>query len=296
MVPLLTLVATVFANFGGIVMPEIETKNEWASGLKGVNLFHNSMSNCSQRTRVALEEKEVSWTSHHLDIAKDEHATDAYQSINPNGVVPTLVHDGRTIIESIDIISYVDEIGHGPSLVPDTDDLRAELDAQLTTAGDTQGAIKVLSHEFLFKPVRKMNDKQLAALRATHGNRDLIAFHEEFSKGFSDERLASVVKEFADAFDRLEGLLQSHGGPWLLGTQFTLVDIAWIVNVHRLDLMRFDFRHWPALKAWLGRMQQRPSYKNGLEKWEPKGILRFYGLYSRLRSLFGGGVNAYIRK
>ncbi len=277
-------------------MPEIETKNEWARSLKGVNLFHNAMSNCSQRTRVAMEEKGVSWTSHHLDITKDEHATDHYQSINPNGVVPTLVHDGRTIIESIDIISYIDQIGHGPSLMPDDPALLAELEAQLEIAGSVQGAVKVLSHEFLFKPVRKMNDKQLAALRETHGNRDLITFHEEFSKGFSEDRLLSVVREFTDAFDRLEQLLQTHGGPWFLGQQFTLADIAWIVNVHRLDLMRFDFSHWPLLTAWLGRMQQRPSYQNGLAKWEPKGILRFFGVYSRLRGLFGGGVNAYIRK
>lgn len=274
-------------------MPEIETKNEWAKGLKGLNLFHNGMSNCSQRTRVALEEKGLSWTSHHMDIAKDEHATDHYQSINPNGVVPTLVHDGRTIIESVDIIAYLDEIGHGPALTPDDQALRDELAAQLAAAGAAQGAVKVLSHEFLFKPVRKMNEKQLAKLRETHGSRDLIAFHEEFSKGFSKQRLDEAVKTFTDAFDRLEELLNGHGGPWLLGQQFTLADIAWIVNVHRLDLMRFDYGKWPALKAWLGRMQARPSYQNGLAKWEPKGILGFFGLYSRLRGLMGGGINAH---
>ncbi len=211
-------------------------------------------------------------------------------------MVPTFVHNVRTIIESFDIIAYLYEIGYGPSLMPDDPALVKELEEQLALAASVQGAVKVLSHEFLFKPVRQMNEKQLAQLRATHKNRDLVTFHEEFSKGFSKDRLAGCVKEFTDVFDRLEALLQGHGGPWLLGQQFTLVDIAWIVNVHRLDLMRFDYRHWPALHAWLGRMQQRPSYQKGLAAWEPKGIIRFFGAYTRLRSLFGGGINAYIGK
>src|SRR5262249_6058822 len=42
-----------------------------------------------------------------IDLAKMEHATPEYQSINPNGLVPTLIHDGRTYIESIDIIQYL---------------------------------------------------------------------------------------------------------------------------------------------------------------------------------------------
>ncbi len=47
-----------------------------------------------------------------------EHALPEYQSINPNGFVPTLVHDSRTYIDSIDIIQYLDELAAAPSLTP----------------------------------------------------------------------------------------------------------------------------------------------------------------------------------
>ena len=38
--------------------------------------------------------------------------------LNPNAVVPTLVHDGKVIIESTVIMHYVDEVFPGPSLLP----------------------------------------------------------------------------------------------------------------------------------------------------------------------------------
>ena len=48
------------------------------------------------RVRMVLVEKKLPWTSHVIDLSKMEHATPEYQSINPNGLVPTLVHDGHT--------------------------------------------------------------------------------------------------------------------------------------------------------------------------------------------------------
>lgn len=274
-------------------MPEIETKNEMAKGLKGLNLFHFGMSNCSQRARLALEEKGHKWTSHHMDMMKGEHATPEYQSINPNGVVPTLVHDGRTIIESLDIIAYADEIGEGPSLTPDDPALAAEMRALFDLADKAQPSVKLLSHEFLFKPVRKMSPKQLDEMRRGHSNKALVDFLEEFSAGFSRERIEQEVQFFCDAFDTLEASLTKHGGPWLLGEQFTLADLAWIVNVHRVKLMRWDFKKWPTLMTWIKAMEARPAYDAALRAWEPRGVLAAFGIYTRAKALFGGGVNSY---
>ena len=92
--------------------------NDEVRTFKGLHLYHFTFSNCSQRVRIALEEKGLRWTSHHLDLAANEHATPEYRTINPNGVVPTLVHDGRVYIESNDIISYLDEAFPEPPLTP----------------------------------------------------------------------------------------------------------------------------------------------------------------------------------
>ncbi len=84
----------------GIITP----KNTEVLDFKGLHLYHAGISNCAMRVRVTLEEKDLPWTSHHLDILNKEHQTPEYFGINPNGVVPTLVDDGVVIIESDDII------------------------------------------------------------------------------------------------------------------------------------------------------------------------------------------------
>ena len=73
-----------------------------------LELYHNSMSTCSQKVRITLAEKKKEFTSHHLNLrARDQHTAD-YLNLNPNGVVPTLVHNSLVIYESAVIDEYLD--------------------------------------------------------------------------------------------------------------------------------------------------------------------------------------------
>ncbi len=54
-----------------------------------------------------------------------------YMQLNPNAVVPTIVHDGRVVIESTVIMHYVDEAFPGPALMPP--DLLARSQARMVT-------------------------------------------------------------------------------------------------------------------------------------------------------------------
>jgi glutathione S-transferase len=73
-----------------------------------VELYHFWSLVCSVRCRMALEEKSVSWTSRYVDLFKFDQMRPEYLAINPRGVVPTLVHDGKPIRESSVINEYVD--------------------------------------------------------------------------------------------------------------------------------------------------------------------------------------------
>jgi glutathione S-transferase len=76
-------------------MPQIETKNENVQNLTGLHLYHDPLSSCAMRVRMVLVEKKLLWTSHVIDLSKMEYATPEYQSKNPKGLVPTLVHEGH---------------------------------------------------------------------------------------------------------------------------------------------------------------------------------------------------------
>jgi glutathione S-transferase len=83
-----------------------------------VELYHFWSSVCSVRCRMALEEKGVKWESKYIDLFKFEQLKPEYLVINPDGVVPTLVHDGRPLRESVIINEYIEDAFAGPQLVP----------------------------------------------------------------------------------------------------------------------------------------------------------------------------------
>jgi glutathione S-transferase len=74
-----------------------------------LELYHNETSTSSQKVRLVLAEKELTWESRHLNLWRgDQHAA-TYLSLNPKGVVPTLVDDGIVIVESTVIMEYLDD-------------------------------------------------------------------------------------------------------------------------------------------------------------------------------------------
>ena len=99
--------------------------------MRMIELYHAHISTCSQKVRLCLAEKGLEWTSHPLDFAKAEHLAPAYLALNPNGVVPTLVHDGDPVIDSSVICEYLQEIApkQGSSLMPGTPYGRARVRA-----------------------------------------------------------------------------------------------------------------------------------------------------------------------
>src|SRR5881394_3907686 len=82
-----------------------------------LELYHSVNSVCAQKVRVALAEKGLEYTDHLMTLRGDQFDAE-YMKLNPNAVVPTLVHDGRPVIESSVILYYVDEAFPTPSLMP----------------------------------------------------------------------------------------------------------------------------------------------------------------------------------
>ena len=87
--------------------------------MSNLQLYHNDMSSCSQKVRLVLEEKNLSWYSHHMNLRKGETRSKEYTSkLNENGVVPTLIDGDQIIIESTVIMEYLDDAFPENSLKP----------------------------------------------------------------------------------------------------------------------------------------------------------------------------------
>ena len=83
-----------------------------------LTLYHFPSSVCSAKVRLVLAEKRIPWQSQVVDIFRGEQFAPAYSELNPAGVVPTLVHDGRPVRESLVICEYLEEAFPQPALTP----------------------------------------------------------------------------------------------------------------------------------------------------------------------------------
>ena len=101
-----------------------------------LELYQFPESTCSQKVRICLGEKGLEWVERRLDWRKRKHLTPEYLALNPNWVVPTLVHDGRSVIDSNVIMQYLDEVFPEPPLSPADPLARARMRAWLSYFND----------------------------------------------------------------------------------------------------------------------------------------------------------------
>jgi len=251
-------------------MPIIEPGREELKLLKGIHLWHSGMSNCSQRCRITLAEFGLEFESHLVNPQKGEHATEAYHQVNPKGVIPALIHDGTLIIESTDIIDYLDSTFGNHVLRPAH--LEAAIAESLEHASQSQLALKYCTFEFFFQHGPQASDETFQQIIDGLHSTVMQDFWHEYRKGFPRDRIHEMVGRTHDDFLRLDEIL-SDGREWMAGDQFSLADIAWMPNFHRFDLMRWPLDIYPNLTRWFATASARPSYTKALDGWEPKALM-----------------------
>ena len=75
-----------------------------------LELYNAPVSTCSQKVRMTLAEKGLAWTDRTILFEQGDHLSEWYLKLNPNGVVPTLVHDDHIIANSSVINEYIEDV------------------------------------------------------------------------------------------------------------------------------------------------------------------------------------------
>ena len=249
-------------------MTVVVPTNKSVESLKGLHLYHGGISNCSMRVRMTLIEKGLDWTGYHLDLLKKENISDDYFGINPNGLVPTLIHDGVVHIESNEIIDYLDETFPEPSLRASANE--AEMMEWLRLAQSIHvPAIKPYVYATMIaKKVKKTAEEQ-KKYNELQSNEDLLDFHAKHAGdgAFSRDDLARSMEILKDCFTKLEASLD--GRKWIMGDQYTLADISWIPVHFVLIGCGYPFEDYPNITRWAEAFTARESYQEGIIKWCP---------------------------
>lgn len=95
------------ADFDSDILNAITDVSNEHAPQQGIHLYHFPGSLCSQKARQVLEEAQVKWTSHVINLNNNDQYDPAYVRINPRCVVPTLVVDGKVTTDALNIMNHV---------------------------------------------------------------------------------------------------------------------------------------------------------------------------------------------
>ena len=205
--------------------------------MSGFVLYNAPQSTCSQRVRYALHAKGLAFDEVKLDLFAGDQLKPDYLAINPNGVVPALVHDGVPVIDSAVILEYLEDIH------PDTAPMRpadpvgtARMRAMMRFIDEVPTpAVRVPSYNLAFLPhFQSMTEEEFQALC------DSKPLRREFlmrmgRTGFPQADMDEATGRLQRGVDRMARWLEDSGGPWLMGTALSLADIAILPVIVRMD-------------------------------------------------------------
>lgn len=224
-------------------------------------LYNFPVSTCSQKVKLALAEKEIPFTNFEVDWRNEDHLSSWYLAINPNGVVPTLKHGERIVIDSSVINEYLDEVFPDKPLLPREPYARAKvrtwrqyIDEVPTTA------IRIPSFNLvILKNMKHMSEEAFAAKAEKRPLRK--HFYQKMSlNGFSQLEFDQALERLRQTLERMERALESS--EWVASDAFSVADIGLMPTIVRLDDLGLShlWSDLPRARTWYAACQERPSF------------------------------------
>lgn len=232
-----------------------------------LELYHFPGAVCAQKVRVALAEKQLDWQSH---LVRTALRSPEYLRLNPGGYVPTLVHDGRVIVESRVINEYIEDAFLEPSLMPADPFDRARV-ALWTKQIDDSLHLNIFALTFATSfreaTLALTPEARVRALPLTNPvKRQYIQDLTE--NGFMSVYFSAAVERFQLLLTDMDKALAETR--WLVGDAYSLADVDFTPYLRRLDDLGFwplVCERYPHVMRWFSEVRQRPSYKTAILDW-----------------------------
>jgi glutathione S-transferase len=235
-----------------------------------IALYHFAGAICAQKVRVCLAEKELTWESRVISDSSAGLRSAAYLQLNPNGYVPTLLHDERVLTESRLINEYLDDAFAGPRLSPAAPFDRYRVAAWTKQIDDSLHLnIYVLSFVIVFRAGRLAMDAEALERSLPLTNPVKRAYTlQMIEHGFDSAPVRPALARFRALLDDMEAALAR--GEWLVGDAYTLADVdftPYLARLETLGVWPLLAEHYPNVARWFAAVQARHSYRAGLLEW-----------------------------
>ena len=232
---------------------------------ESITLYDSPGSPCARRVRAVLLEKGLAWITRLVDLTRMEQKRPEYLALNPNGVVPTLVHGDRVLYESNVITEYLDDVFPDPPLYPRDPWARAQ--AKIWQAFELAMArdFRPLMYARVIGPYDRLRprDEVLADARRSTDDPAHLDWVRRVYDGevVADTEAPHLESLLVQRLDRLEAALVHHD--WLVGSRYSIADLSVAPRVQMYPMVQLPLepaRH-PRVCDWLARLAARPSFR-----------------------------------
>lgn len=225
-------------------------------------LYNAPQSTCSQRVRFVLNAKKLPFDEVKLNLLDGDQLKPDYLKLNPNGVVPTLDHDGAIVTDSTVITEYLDEVVPQASFTPENPVTRARMRALMHFMDEMPAAsVRVPTFNLAFLPkFQAMSREDFVAMAVSKPLRKefMLAMGQT---GFPKAEMDAALARLRRSWERMQAEIELSGGPWLLGKDMSLADVAAMPALVRMyDLNYADWQDLPGVVAWFDNIRALPAF------------------------------------
>ena len=227
-------------------------------------LYNAPQSTCSQRVRFVLNAKKLPFSEVKLDLLAGDQLKPDYLALNPNGVVPTLDHDGAIVIDSSVIIEYLDEVAPEPlDFTPHDPVERAKMRTLMHFMDEMPApAVRVPTFNLAFLPrFAAMSEDEFVAFAESKPLRRefMLAMGRT---GFPQKDMDEAMARLRRTYERMDAEIAKSGGPWLLGKDISLADVMAMPALVRMADLRQDtaWQDLPNVKRWFDAIHAHPAF------------------------------------
>jgi maleylacetoacetate isomerase len=202
-----------------------------------VLLYGYWRSSSAYRVRIALNLKGIGYRQDFIHLARDggEQNSPGYRAINPLGLVPALVHKQNTIVQSMAICEYLEEVFTAHPLLP----------------SDPAGRARVRSiAQSIASEIQPLNNLGVLNYLRDGMHQDEAAISDWYTRWIDR------------GFSAVESWLSAPGsGLYCHGDDPTLADCFLVPQVYNAERFSIDLEPYPAIRRIAGQCRSLPAFE-----------------------------------
>jgi glutathione S-transferase len=201
-----------------------------------ITLYEFAFSGNCHKVRLMMSLLNIDYKSIPVNANEKEHKSETFLKMNPFGQVPVLTDGDATIRDSQAVLIYLARKYGNEQWLPIDPVKLAQVNAWLSVA----------ANELFNGPA-------------------LLRVHHKFGRTIDVETSKRITADLLDIIQQ-----RFANNPWLACEHITIADIAIYPYIALAPEGKIDLNLYPAVTAWLSRIQALPGYVGMPGMWQPE--------------------------